>query len=92
MSANPAFVDFCTRVCACVRFRPDHPSIQRELMGHLEDRYDAILEQEKGILLADAQARTVMLWNIGLKTMEAMKFWRTGGPPPRSARRTIHSP
>ena len=59
MSANPAFVDFCTRVCACVRFRPDHPSIQRELMGHLEDRYDAILEQEKGILLADAQARTV---------------------------------
>lgn len=28
-------------------------------MGHLEDRYDTILERERGILLADAHAGTV---------------------------------
>ena len=35
---------FCSRVCAHVRFSPDHAAITAELTAHLEDHKEASLE------------------------------------------------
>lgn len=42
----------------------ERPSIQWELMGHLEDRYDTILERERGIRQEDAPAGTVAAMGV----------------------------
>ena len=34
--------DFCTQVCRCVRFWPDHKAITAELTAHLEDHAAAL--------------------------------------------------
>ena len=39
--------DFCTQVCRCVRFWPDHKAITAELTAHLEDHAAAL--EERGI-------------------------------------------
>ena len=50
---------FCGRVCAFVRFSPDHDAITAELAAHLEDHRDALLEAHPSMTLWDAESRAV---------------------------------
>ena len=51
--------DFCTQVCRCVRFWPDHKAITAELTAHLED-HAAALEARDPVVVTEAIARSVV--------------------------------
>ena len=46
---------FCGKVCAFVRFSPDHDAITAELTGHMEEHRDALLEAHPDMTLWDAE-------------------------------------
>ena len=46
---------FCGKVCAFVRFSPDHAAITAELTGHMEEHRDALLEANPDMTLWDAE-------------------------------------
>ena len=46
---------FCGKVCAFVRFQPDHAAITAELTAHLEDHRDALLEAHPDLTLWEAE-------------------------------------
>ena len=50
---------FCGRVCAFVRFSPDHGAITAELTGHMEEHRDALLETRPHMPLWDAETAAV---------------------------------
>ncbi|MCR1922960.1 permease prefix domain 1-containing protein [Flavonifractor plautii] len=49
--------DFCTQVCRCVRFWPDHEAITAELTAHLEDHAAAL--EARGLSPEEAAAQAV---------------------------------
>ena len=49
--------DFCTQVCRCVRFWPDHKAITAELTAHLEDHAAAL--EARGLSPEEAAAQAV---------------------------------
>lgn len=54
-------ITWCDRVCAHVRFRPDHKAIRKELRAHMEDvRWDLV---DAGLKSTDAEER--MLERMG---------------------------
>lgn len=46
---------FCGKVCAFVRFSPDHDAITAELTGHMEEHRDALLEAHPDMTLWEAE-------------------------------------
>ena len=50
---------FCGRVCAFVRFWPDHAAITAELTAHMEDRRDALLERNPELSPQQAEVKAV---------------------------------
>ena len=48
---------FCSRVCAHVRFSPDHAAITAELTAHLEDHAAAL--EARGLSPEEAAAQAV---------------------------------
>jgi hypothetical protein len=39
------FEDWSAQACAYIRFRPDRPPVQRELVEHMEDHYEALISR-----------------------------------------------
>ena len=51
---------FCRQVCAFVRFSPDHDAITAELIAHLEDHRDALLEARPDLTPEEAEEAAVL--------------------------------
>ena len=56
---QPTIGQFCAKVCARVRFWPDHDAITAELTAHLEDHRDVLLERNPALSQAEAEAQAV---------------------------------
>lgn len=48
---------WCDTAVSYIRFKPDRPPVKRELMEHMQDKYDGYLEE--GMEPAEAERRTV---------------------------------
>ena len=56
---QPTIGQFCAKVCARVRFWPDHDAITAELTAHLEDHRAVLLERNPALSQAEAEAQAV---------------------------------
>ena len=59
MNDNP-FIEWCQTATEQIRYRPDREAVTRELMAHLEDHRDALMEQGLSQKEAEGTAVTAM--------------------------------
>lgn len=52
-----AFQSWCSRATAHIRFKADRPAVEQELMEHMEDHFNALLQE--GLTLQEAERQTL---------------------------------
>ena len=52
-----AFQSWCSRATAHIRFKADRPAVEQELLEHMEDHFNALLQE--GLTLQEAERQTL---------------------------------
>ena len=52
-----AFQSWCSRATANIRFKADRPAVEQELLEHMEDHFNALLQE--GLTLQEAERQTL---------------------------------
>ncbi len=52
-----AFQSWCSRAAAHIRFKADRPDVEQELLEHMEDHFDALVQE--GLTAQEAERQTL---------------------------------